>query len=121
MRETPLPQTLSLDELAESLHAVGVRLLAADPDAFAEMSILIKERASMLSRLPEALKSQPATAARAQLLAAVYDQARQIEHKLNAVRSAIREQLQSLYRDDFQLRAWAAAALNEPQECDCRG
>ena len=112
-----------LDELSGRLIEIGQCILDTPGDDLPAIASLIGQRAALVGRIAAGIETNPAAVTHrllANLLSAEAAGERMTEN-LNLVRAGLCDQLQSLYRDNFHLRAWLAEAINQPQECDCRG
>ena len=113
----------TLDELSGRLLEIGRRILDTPGDDIPAIASLIGQRAALVGQIAAGIEANPEAVTHHLLanLSSAEAAGRRMTENLNLARAGLCEQLQSLYRDNFHLRAWLAEAVNQPQECDCRG
>jgi len=112
-----------LNELTLRLVEISQRILLTPAENLPAIADWIRQREALLQQIAAEMKANPAAASDPALanLCSAEAAGRRIAEHLNLARASLCEQLQSLYRDNFRLRAWLAQTVNQPQECDCRG
>ena len=113
----------TLHALSNRLIDIGQSILDTPAGDIPAIAALMQQRETLVQQIGGGIEADPG-AATAPLLANLCTAeaaGRRIAEQLNLARAGLCEQLQSLYQDNFRLRAWLAGAVNQPQECDCRG